>query len=443
MPSAGRAAACTWTGRDVPAAASARDVADSLRRDGPDRFPPRRPGRGQPALPTRLCRRGDGDRASPGPRTPTRRQRSVLPAPRTRSTNARRSAGDLAIRALHHPSARLPRPPGRLRPMARRRYVVRVLPRIRHRNRTARAAPRQAHRLRGPRRIGRRGLPGALLAAERSTGSAPSTPPRRHPAPRPRRHDVGRSRPDQPRRSDLASRLASYPRSAASRRTRSNGSTPPRHPAEPAHPPLERRSNISTLAKTVVACSTLFLMLVVLISAAAPPIPPVPTGPLASPSAPPDVAPPLDRQTGAAQYAGLLASAEQAAPNPAAASAIVFAARQLGLPYVWGGNGPSKGDAGYDCSGLTMAAYASAGISIPRTATDQYRHGVSVPLSSLRPGDLVFYGNDTFAHHVGIYVGSANGSGVILDAPKNGAVVRFDTLAADDLFAATRPSATH
>ncbi len=184
-------------------------------------------------------------------------------------------------------------------------------------------------------------------------------------------------------------------------------------------------------------------MLVVLISAAATSIASVTIGPLDSPSAPTDVAPLLDRQTGAAQYAGLLASAEQAAPNPAAASAIVFAARQLGLPYVWGGNGPSKGDAGYDCSGLTMAAYASAGISIPRTATDQYRHGVSVPLSSLRPGDLVFYGNDTFAHHVGIYVGSANGSGVILDAPKNGAVVRFDTLAADDLFAATRPSATH
>ncbi|GAA1990390.1 hypothetical protein GCM10009838_61960 [Catenulispora subtropica] len=63
-----------------------------------------------------------------------------------------------------------------------------------------------------------------------------------------------------------------------------------------------------------------------------------------------------------------------------------------------------------------------------------------MPLSSLRPGDLVFYGSDSFAHHVGIYIGSANDSGVILDAPKSGAVVRFDPLAADDLFAATRPS---
>lgn len=183
-------------------------------------------------------------------------------------------------------------------------------------------------------------------------------------------------------------------------------------------------------------------MLVVLIAAAATSIASVAFGSVDSPSASADVAPLLDHQTGVDRYAGLLASAEQAAPNPAAASAIEFAARQLGLPYVWGGNGPGKGDAGFDCSGLTMAAYASAGISIPRTATEQYRHGVSVPLSSLQPGDLVFYGNDSFAHHVGIYIGSAKGAGVILDAPKSGAVVRFDPLAADDLFAATHPSIT-
>jgi len=148
-------------------------------------------------------------------------------------------------------------------------------------------------------------------------------------------------------------------------------------------------------------------------------------------------APPPDRRFSPDQQVGIIAAAEQSAPNPAAASAIAFASRQLGLPYVWGGNGPAKGDAGYDCSGLTMAAYASAGIGIPRTATDQYRHGPAVSLSSLKPGDLVFYGNSDFAHHVAIFVGA----GVILDAPKTGAVIRLDPLVADDLFAATRPSA--
>lgn len=184
-------------------------------------------------------------------------------------------------------------------------------------------------------------------------------------------------------------------------------------------------------------------MLVVLISAAATSVASVTLGPLDSSGTSADIAPLLDQQTGVEKYSGLLTSAEQAAPNPAAATAIAFAARQLGLPYIWGGNGPSKGDAGYDCSGLTMAAYASAGINIPRTATEQYRHGPSVSLTSLKPGDLVFYGNDTFAHHVGIFIASTNGSGIILDAPKSGAVVRFDPLGADDLFAATRPSATH
>ncbi|GAA1990387.1 hypothetical protein GCM10009838_61950 [Catenulispora subtropica] len=117
--------------------------------------------------------------------------------------------------------------------------------------------------------------------------------------------------------------------------------------------------------KTAVACSTLFLMFVVLISAAAASVASATVGPLDSLWSGTDTTPLLDRQLSTGQYTGLLTTAEQAAPNPIAASAIAFAARQLGLPYVWGGNGPAKGDAGYDCSGLTMAAYASAGISIP------------------------------------------------------------------------------
>ena len=180
-------------------------------------------------------------------------------------------------------------------------------------------------------------------------------------------------------------------------------------------------------------------MFVVLVSAAAASVASAALNPLTAVWNAATSAPPADHAVSTDQQVGILATAEQSAPNPAAAAAIAFASRQLGLPYVWGGNGPAKGDAGYDCSGLTMAAYASAGISIPRTATDQYRRGPAVPLSSLKPGDLVFYGNSDFAHHVGIFVGT----GVILDAPRTGTVIRLDPLTAEDLFAATRPSADH
>jgi hypothetical protein len=54
------------------------------------------------------------------------------------------------------------------------------------------------------------------------------------------------------------------------------------------------------------------------------------------------------------------------APTRQAAIAIAYARAQLGRPYVWGGDGPSRGDAGFDCSGLTQAAYAAAGIHLPR-----------------------------------------------------------------------------
>ncbi|WP_194891337.1 C40 family peptidase [Catenulispora pinisilvae] len=180
-------------------------------------------------------------------------------------------------------------------------------------------------------------------------------------------------------------------------------------------------------------------MFVVLVSAAATSVASAALNPLTTVWNEAASTPPADRQFNPGQQVGILTAAEQSAPTPAAAAAIAFATRQLGLPYIWGGNGPAKGDAGYDCSGLTMAAYASVGIDIPRTATDQYRRGPSVPLSSLRPGDLIFYGNSNFAHHVGIFVGA----GAILDAPKTGTVVRLDPLAAGDLFAATRPSADH
>ncbi|WP_243710831.1 NlpC/P60 family protein [Actinomadura sp. KC216] len=69
------------------------------------------------------------------------------------------------------------------------------------------------------------------------------------------------------------------------------------------------------------------------------------------------------------------------------AKVITYARAQLGKPYVWGADGPDA----YDCSGLTMMAYRAAGISIPRTTFDQWRHGARIRQGNQQPGDLVFF----------------------------------------------------
>jgi cell wall-associated NlpC family hydrolase len=79
--------------------------------------------------------------------------------------------------------------------------------------------------------------------------------------------------------------------------------------------------------------------------------------------------------------------------------ATKFACQQIGKPYVWAADGPNA----YDCSGLTLAAWAKAGVSLPHNALQQSRTVRSVSRSELRPGDLVFYYSDV--HHVAIYVG--------------------------------------
>jgi peptidoglycan DL-endopeptidase CwlO len=100
------------------------------------------------------------------------------------------------------------------------------------------------------------------------------------------------------------------------------------------------------------------------------------------------------------------------AQKAVAQKAVAFAYAQIGKPYLWGASGPDS----FDCSGLMMAAWASAGVSIPRVSYSQMSSLPSVPLSALQPGDIIgFNGNS----HVGMYVGN----GFIIDAPHSGADV--------------------
>ncbi|OZM73945.1 hydrolase Nlp/P60 [Amycolatopsis antarctica] len=127
-------------------------------------------------------------------------------------------------------------------------------------------------------------------------------------------------------------------------------------------------------------------------------------------------------------------------PNPAALQAVNFSIDKIGLPYVWGGNGEEKGDLGFDCSGLTTAAYGSTGMTLQRTADWQFR---SVPLipagEEPKLGDLIFYGvPDTKIHHVGIYIGNQQ----MIDAPTFGQAVQVHPYRTDgdDYAGAGRPA---
>ncbi|HEY9365133.1 MAG TPA: NlpC/P60 family protein, partial [Agromyces sp.] len=113
---------------------------------------------------------------------------------------------------------------------------------------------------------------------------------------------------------------------------------------------------------------------------------------------------------------------DPAPPNASAVeTAIWFASQQLGERYELGGAGPDV----WDCSGLTRAAYAAAGIGIgTHSATNQYYtlagRGKAVSLGSVQRGDLLFWGGGGSYYHVAIYLGG----GRILEAPDYGKPVR-------------------
>ncbi|WP_063747508.1 MULTISPECIES: transglycosylase family protein [Kitasatospora] len=106
------------------------------------------------------------------------------------------------------------------------------------------------------------------------------------------------------------------------------------------------------------------------------------------------------------------------------AAAIDFALSKLGQAYVYGGTG----NGGWDCSGLTQAAFRQAGISLPRVAADQADYATRVSLDSLQPGDLLFWssnGANSGVYHVALYVG--DGKYVEAANPRSG--VRTETVA--------------
>jgi cell wall-associated NlpC family hydrolase len=111
-----------------------------------------------------------------------------------------------------------------------------------------------------------------------------------------------------------------------------------------------------------------------------------------------------------------------------ASVAVAEAYRQLGKPYRWGAAGPDS----FDCSGLTMWAWAKAGVSLPHHSGSQYQQGRHVSRGELQPGDLVFFGSPI--HHVGIYVGGGN----MISAPQTGDVVKVQPAFRDDYVGATR-----
>ncbi len=92
-------------------------------------------------------------------------------------------------------------------------------------------------------------------------------------------------------------------------------------------------------------------------------------------------------------------------PNQTVASAVAFARAQIGKPYLWGGTGPDA----FDCSGLMMMAYRTAGVNIPRTSEDQWTWGPKVAPGHEEPGDLVFFagsdGTPSSPGHVGLVIG--------------------------------------
>ncbi len=139
----------------------------------------------------------------------------------------------------------------------------------------------------------------------------------------------------------------------------------------------------------------------------------------------------LGTGSGARTNAGPAPNVDPGGASAKAMGAVRAALSQRGVPYSWGGgsaSGPTYGTAqganikGFDCSGLTMYAYAQVGISLPHYTGSQFTAGTRVSRSQLVPGDLVFFYSDL--HHMGLYIGN----GKMVHAPQTGDVVKISSI---------------
>jgi peptidoglycan DL-endopeptidase CwlO len=111
------------------------------------------------------------------------------------------------------------------------------------------------------------------------------------------------------------------------------------------------------------------------------------------------------------------------------AKALAYAKAQLGEPYARSGAGPSS----WDCSGLTMMAWGSVGVSLPHSSRQQFSRGRSVAKSDLQSGDLVFFYSGI--SHVGLYAGN----GQVIHAPRPGKSVEYIKMSYMPYAGARRP----
>jgi cell wall-associated NlpC family hydrolase len=118
-----------------------------------------------------------------------------------------------------------------------------------------------------------------------------------------------------------------------------------------------------------------------------------------------------------------------------AATAVAWAYREIGKPYVWAAAGPNS----FDCSGLTQYVWGKAGVYLAHYTGSQWNEGTHIARADVQPGDLVFFATNTSdpstIHHVGIYVGG----GMMIDAPYTGVDVRKEPAFRSDYIGAVRP----
>jgi len=144
-----------------------------------------------------------------------------------------------------------------------------------------------------------------------------------------------------------------------------------------------------------------------------------PTNPPAQPTNPP--APPTPPPASDPYGLGTGSQRGTAAQGQAA---VAWALQQVGKDYLYGGSGPDA----FDCSGLTMRAWQAAGVNLNRTSRDQYRQVYKITYDSMRPGDLVFFGDNPSdpgsVYHVAMYIGNNQ----IVEAPRAGVPVRVTSM---------------